>query len=381
MVSTSRAWLALALAGALLAVQPAGRVSAQAKKEDKKDVKRVTFKTHDGVELNGTYYPSPGGSKKDATVLFLHDFDPKAGGNSHKGGTDKFAERLQTEGYSVLTFDFRGFGESKTVDPAFWRNKTNALQVKMKSKGETIDHKDFQLSYYPNLAQDVAAAKAFLDRKNDARELNSGNVIVIGAGQGATVGSMWLASQCRLRRDTAVMPLPLAPPGMLADPEAKDIACAVWLSISPRLGHSDVGGRVKQWTRMAARDQKVPMAFVYGSNDTKGDNFAKELLKNINAGAKLKLDYTGEKSVDGNSGTGVDLLGSATERWIMKDYLAPVLEKRGSKEWTERRLRESRFYYAIPLNPSNPNGPAKRTLAKQAGEEVPVVDMVTFFGR
>src|SRR5438874_1289007 len=110
MVSRTRLTLGLALLG--LWLFSCQSVFAQAAK--KADAKRVTFKTYDGVELAGTFYPAGGTAKKDATVLLLHDFDHKSGGNSHQDRWDELAERLQQEGYSVLSFDFRGFGESKT---------------------------------------------------------------------------------------------------------------------------------------------------------------------------------------------------------------------------------------------------------------------------
>jgi len=375
MVFNSRTRLALGLAvAALLALLPGARVEAQPAKAD---AKRVTFKTADGVELAGTYYPS--GGKKEATVLFLHHFDPKGGGNSHTDGWDKLAERLQKEGYSVLSFDFRGFGESKSVDASFWANpkfRDNMTMVKRKGKGETIDQKDFNGAYYVNLVQDVAAAKAFLDRKNDAREVNSSNIILIGAGQGATIGSMWLASECRLYRDTT----PLAFRPMLAgDPEGKDVACAIWLGVSPRLGTADVGPRVKGWTKLAGTQLKIPMAFVYAKDDNTGANFAQDCLKNIKEGVKEKLEYTGEKVIPGTAVTNSKLLGvNGTEDWIVKSYLAPVLEKRGSKEWAERKVREGRYFYAPKKDASGTPLPVLPA-AKLSGEEVPVVNISTFY--
>src|SRR5262249_35021117 len=159
------------------------------------------FHSADGVELSGTYFPSAAG-KKDACVLLLHDFDSKKGGNSHQDGWDALAGRLQAEGYAVLSFDFRGFGESKTVGKSFWdirRTPHNNMVRRRKGSPDSVDHKDFNIGYYPYLVNDIAAAKAFLDRRNDAREVNSANVIVVGAGNGATLGAMWMASECRRR--------------------------------------------------------------------------------------------------------------------------------------------------------------------------------------
>src|SRR5262245_26381536 len=106
------------LAGLSLALA-AWTGSASAAEDAQSD--RVSFSACDGVELSGTFYPSPRGKKdKDAVVLLLHDFDHRKGGGSH-GDWDKLAEKLQKEGYSVLSFDFRGFGGSKSVRDDFWK--------------------------------------------------------------------------------------------------------------------------------------------------------------------------------------------------------------------------------------------------------------------
>jgi len=389
MVFMSRTRLVVGLVVALLAALPAARVDAQAAKEKAKFAP-VSFKTYDGVELAGHFY-SPVGPRKDATVLFLHHFDHKAGGNSTVDGWPKFAEKLAEEGYSVLSFDFRGFGSSKAGDSAvFWgaRNRENSLMVKRgKGKGETIDQKDFTAGYYKHLVQDVAAAKTFLDLKNDANEVNSGNLIVIGAGQGATIGAMWLASECRRRRDNT--PLGLLPGTMLGDPEGKDVAAAIWLTISPRLGTQDVGGLVQSWTKVAAKESKINMAFIYGKGDKSGDTFAQRCLDNAfperKPPKKAKMpDFTGDKAIDDAEVTDSKLLAKTfgTEKWIIKSYLEPLMEKRGAPVRVQRKNKDSRFYYVIPL-PGNPN-PAigRKILAKQVNDEgPPVVDLNTFFGR
>src|SRR5207248_3227794 len=66
----------------------------------------------------------------------------------------------------------------------------------------TISHKDFNFGYYPYLIADIAAAKAFLDSKSDARELNSSNLIIIGAGEGALLGQAWVKSEFYRKKAT-----------------------------------------------------------------------------------------------------------------------------------------------------------------------------------
>jgi alpha-beta hydrolase superfamily lysophospholipase len=377
MLSTARTRLALGLALAGLLWAPTQAVRSQAAK-GKADFKRVTIKTGDGAELQGYFYPG-GGGKKDATVLLLHHFDPKKGGSSQTDGLPLLAERLQKEGYSVLTFDFRGFGESKTVGKEFWdlrRSPYNqfARRTKIgKNLPESIDHAQFNPAYYPYLANDVAAAKAYLDRRNDAGDLNSSNLVLIGAGEGASVGALWLRSECSRHRDKN----PLAPalrPDLVAEPESKDVACAVWLSVQPTLGGRP-NPMVRNWLVDAGRAFKVPMAFIYGDKDTRSVNFAESCLKAIKAGApKGKMEFTGKKPIEDTELSGAALLraGSVAERFIVKDYLEPALEKRGSKESVRRKVQEQRYFYKI--------GP-RLSLAKPAGDDVPRVGVSLFLGR
>src|SRR5262249_8605842 len=167
--------LALGLGLAVAALSGAAAGGAGAQEEKKADFKRVPFRTGDGVELQGTFYPSPTG-KRDACVLLLHNIDMRKGGSSHPDGWGHLAEGVQKDGYEVLSFDFRGFGESKGVGKEFWdarKNPHNQMLKGARKQPDSIDQKDFPVNYYPYLTTDIAAAKAFLDRKNDAGEVNS----------------------------------------------------------------------------------------------------------------------------------------------------------------------------------------------------------------
>src|SRR5437660_140154 len=83
----------------------------------------VKFDTLDGVTLKGTFFtadPVAPAKPKNATVLLLHNIDKDKGGSSHQDGWDDLAKALSAQGYSVLSFDFRGFGKSHEVSEAFW---------------------------------------------------------------------------------------------------------------------------------------------------------------------------------------------------------------------------------------------------------------------
>jgi hypothetical protein len=375
-LSRTRFLAGLALLAAALLL--GGTARGQAAKA-KANAKGVSFQTSDFVKIEGELYPAAAGGKKEGVVMMLHDFDLKNGGGSQVGEWPKLAATLQAQGYTVLTFDFRGFGNSKQVDKDFWTVAHNnpakgfikpPKRFNPNAPPETVSHNEFRLGYLPYLVNDIAAAKAYLDRRNDAKDLNSGNLVVIGAGHGATLGAMWLANECRRKRDTNVPPALM--PTLTPQPEISDVACAVWLSIKPSVG---VRVPLRPWIMEAGRKHKVPMAFIFGKSDSTGDQLARSLDKAIkgNAGAKSKdFPNTGFYAVPGSKLTGVKLLASdGVDEWTMK-YLDKVLEARGSKEQKDRKSESSQYWYVWPMNPKN-----IRKLSKKAGQEAPQVDVAS----
>jgi pimeloyl-ACP methyl ester carboxylesterase len=175
--------------------------------------KSVDIVTVDQVELKGKYFPSTKG-KNAPCVLMLHAIGETENSTNKEWYT--LARTLQKRGYAVLIFDFRGHGESKIVKPGtpnpnpqlavkgFWDENFNQKFVKglvaKKPRPTEINFKDFSPEYYTFLCNDIAAAKAFLDDRNDAGECNSGNLILIGAKDGATLGALWLNSECQRHR-------------------------------------------------------------------------------------------------------------------------------------------------------------------------------------
>jgi pimeloyl-ACP methyl ester carboxylesterase len=361
--------LGAALILALSTGQQAGAQDKPAKPE------AVTFETQDGVKLSGTFYPSNKG-KKAPTALLLHNLTK--GGNSHEDGWDALAVALQKKDYAVLSFDFRGYGLSNQVIPRqFWTAvTTTAPQVLYNRKyvkgfslanpPETIDQKDFLPSYYPVLTLDVAAAKAYLDRRNDNGDLNASNFVLIGAGEGATVGAIWLASEWH--RFRGVLPMgaganpPLALYKLEAEPEGRDQTAAIFLSISPTLGGNRIGN-IDRYISEVGKVQKVPMLFVFGKQDKNGDADALKYMQDIvgrdyTHGGKRSdaFSYTGAYAVEGTMLAGSKLLNNAlpTEGYIAKDYLDSVMEKKGGVEWRQRRFDEGVYFWNFQVGDKFP---------------------------
>jgi pimeloyl-ACP methyl ester carboxylesterase len=340
----------------------------------------INFETGDGVKIVGTFWPSSKG-KKAPVVMLLHDFKYGKGGNSKADGWNSLAEALNKEGYAVLAFDFRGHGNSTSVTNAFWMppNVHNIKGMKAPPNPaklpETISHTGFLPSYYPQFVNDIAAAKAFLDRKNDGAELNSSNLIVIGAGEGATLGAIWMVSEWQKARATQGVGMVGAP--KLHDPEGKDFVCAVWLDISPTV--AGAGMPYTRWCVDLGKTHKMPMGFVYGKEVKTSDERAARVLgaiiPNFERGKPAKdpaYEFTGEKALPTKL-TGSQLLHKEldTEKFIVQDYLKVVMDKHQVTEWRSKDSQMSKQYWIFPNMLPHP--------AKMEGELAPLPIPVSRF--
>lgn len=247
----------------------------------------VKFDTADKVDIHGTYYPSNKG-KKAFTVLMLHAIGPKQ--SSTSDDWSKLAEELQKAGCAVLTFDFRGHGKSTTVDKDFWafpENQRGVTGFSPTKPKDSILQTDFRPNYTPVLVNDIMAAKQYLDRRNDAGECNSGKLIILGAGEGATLGLLWAYSEY-----SRFKALPGFPIRFETKPEGKDLAGFIGLSMSSSLG-SNRSAPVATWLKQIGVEEKVPVAFVFGSEDPSSKTLALGWLKNT-----LKVDTTKNEPTD-----------------------------------------------------------------------------------
>jgi pimeloyl-ACP methyl ester carboxylesterase len=343
----------------LILLAPA--IRAQGKTEN------IKFKTVDGVTIKGNFYP--GENNNAPTVMLLHNVNE----NRKKKNWNNLAVELQKRGYAVLTFDFRGHGESTSVEPdVFWtkQHALNYLVPGSREKAQSIDNK-FGKGYLPALVNDIAAAKAFLDKKNDAKEnCNSSRLILIGAETGATLGALWLKSEWQ-RYPAQLNPLgkPLVGPfgRLLADirkpAEGSAVINCVWLSISPTLGGRQVS--LENLLYKAARDKATPMAFMYSKEDTNGKTVAKnlenKLVVQVKQGGKLvpdtKYRFTGAVPVDSGKLKGQELLQQKTIQGIV-DYLDEAAKDRG-EDWTDREFRKTAYVWYFGPAPTQ-NVTAKR---------------------
>ena len=356
----------------------------------------INFRTHDGVLLSGKFYPSAK-PKDGASIILLHDFTYRKGGDSSQDGWEKLALDLQAAGQSVLSFDFRGHGKSVGVSPNFWLQPHNLVLpgAKMQNKPAKINSSEFTTAYYPNLVNDIAAAKSFLDIKNDDGDANSSNIIVIGAGEGATLGALWMASEWR-RLSCTVEDIPqnggilnLKPVGpkkiylkanAAEDAEGSALLAAIWLSISPTIAGKNYSTQIQSWLKdiTMPRTRRVQMAFVTGTDDKTRDDFSQNLLKRVKRGytrdekkadPKAKSSTSPDQKFTGefkykSKNVGSKLLEEANDD-IVKNYVM-LMTKKGEntlRTFSRKRIEDASYsWFFGPLDPKtgNPNIPANQ---------------------
>jgi pimeloyl-ACP methyl ester carboxylesterase len=221
---------------------------------------RVEFATGDGVKLVGQFYPSTKDRNSRAVLLI-----PPIGSATGERAWQDLAQALQGKGYAVLSFDFRGHGSSTEVLPEFLSYAHNRLVRTVRLnvlQQPKLLARDFPPAYWPHLVNDIAAARSLLDHKNDLGELNSRYLVVIAAGRGAALASLWLAAEWQRYEAPGFGVLA----GGKSDAEGKAIAAAVWLSLDPsRLGRAAFP--VDTWLANVGRSHRTPMLFLAGQED------------------------------------------------------------------------------------------------------------------
>lgn len=299
---------------------------------------KIKFDTVDGVQIRGNFFA---GKRNAPVVMILHDYENQS---STKEWTN-LAESLQKAGYSVLAFDFRGHGLSTEISdaPTFWNYKPNAYGMKnakaVQARG-TLEFKDFKPEYRNSLVNDIAAAKAYLDRRNDTGACNSAATILIGAEDGATLGAIWLNSETHRFK---LVPNMFGMPVAYKDPEAKDVTACLWLTISPKLGSHTFS--IEKTLYRSGRLQEIPMLFLYGGDDKPAMTRAKGLEKYLKD-AKLKAGskFTKSIGVPGTTLAGSALLKASGADKAIIEWLDEVVLAR-APEWLEKNFLKNQYIW------------------------------------
>ena len=248
----------------------------------------VSFKSVDGVKLSGLFYKALDAAKP--VVLMLHDYkaDPSA------GVWDDTARLCLAKGFNVLRFDFRGHGKSTEVIPGeFWVRRENSSLINGGTAANVatktaIKHADFRPAYFPMLVQDIAAARNYLDQLNDSGTVNTSTVYLLGAGDAAGLGFLYMASEWsreRIKPNVGVPAQYVSPRRALfpsAEPAGPDIGGAIWLG--PTRNTSLLLTSLKQWCLNPATVElrsQTRMLFLYGDKDPKSSDFSRQLFNDV----------------------------------------------------------------------------------------------------
>lgn len=86
-------------------------------------MERITFKNEAGLTLVGHFYAAPSKS----IIIMTHGF---LSNKSSSGRFDRFAIKLQQNGYNVLTYDCSGYGESDDTAIHFAKQVTDLRAAK-----------------------------------------------------------------------------------------------------------------------------------------------------------------------------------------------------------------------------------------------------------
>jgi hypothetical protein len=328
--------------------------TAAAQTAGEKDRQQVPIQTVDGVELVGNYLRGNQG-RDTPCVILVH----RLGGDSTRSDWLGLARDLNQAGFAVLTFDLRGHGKSTTVDPAkFWsvaanrqliRPERGASSAAALSKKTTIKFDEFQPRYLPMLVNDVLAARRFLEVKNDAGELNTSSIVVIGAQEGAALGLLFTASEFARQYRVGVVPLQSEGTRHIA---GEDIAAGVWLSL-PLTTSQGIRFNTENWIKAypVIRD-KVPMCFVYGERDRKSKDDADAVLRGLSVSGREKHKLDTKIELKGTDLAGQALLGQSVLNVNAQivAHVKKVMTERKAIPWT-RVQTEVNVIHLVNLRP------------------------------
>jgi hypothetical protein len=331
LVSAVMVLLVVGLTG-LAQVPPAAQKTTAPPVTEQDRPQVVPITTVDGAELEGSYFRGTSG-RDTPCVLMVHRLGSDRARDANWLG---LALALKRAGFAVLTFDLRGHGKSKSVRPEFWTVAANRELIRggrATRKPTTISHEDFQARYIPMLVNDILAARRFLEDKNDAGELNTNSIFVLGAQEGASLGLLFAAAE--FQRVYRVGFVPLQSDGT-AHIAGEDIAGVVCLSLTTRTSQG-TSFNADNWVRSHPQiREKVSMCFVYGEDDKAAKMDADSVLRTLRNDnrEKSKLDTT--IALKGTKLAGASLLSQPVlnVQSSVVNYLLATMKARKAIPWS-----------------------------------------------
>jgi hypothetical protein len=343
-----RFWvLAAVLIGIIAAASP-----AQTPQPD--DKTPITFDSADHVRLSGTFYKGSKGIESPA-VMMIHRFNSDRTAKGWESLATHLRDKLNC---SVLTFDLRGHGGSKSVNTNFWNFEHNKNGIRgghaAKTKSEILAS-EFKPTYWPILLNDMAAARYYLDQQNDAQTCNASSIIVIAAQESAGLAIGWTCHEW----DRRIVPsgtslLTVTPTGHVP---GEDIACGVWLGPAARGG--SVTFKDADWISKNSKvRESTPMFFLYGKDDPNASMVASvyAALRKPPDGARTKHNLDKDEKLNTKL-PGQDLVGNAAldVNKKVEAYVEEILQKRKNVVWKSMNAAPPTIFPIAVLGFQPPN--------------------------
>lgn len=311
------------------------RSPVQAQAQKLPDKQKFNAVTPDGVRLVGDFYPSPKG-RNGPVIMLLHAVGRSATKDalSRKNFPPAFIEELQSKGYAVLTFDFRGYGESTQVEPKFWNANPLGLPVNPMNPPSSIEAKQFtQPRHFLSMGNDLIAAKEWLNLANNGGDCNSASTVIVACEESGMLALCWAYAEYL---DPARRKDPLNP---ASEQQGKDIAAFIFFSFRDSLNGVGIGTRLPSWFAKCPDLRDTPMANNVGAEDSSGRSSWQRVLTYIRPEthkAKFEARGTGMNVVKSKLIGHRLLTGVANfkaEEWI-DGYLNKFLS--GDRRWRQQ---------------------------------------------
>lgn len=303
--------------------------------QDKKLPEKQKFNatTADGVKLVGEFYPSPKG-RNGPVILLLHAVGRSETKDalSCKNFPPAIIEGLQERGYAVLTFDFRGYGESVQVEPKFW--DTINLPYNRANPPSTVEAKQFvQLQHFLSMGNDLTAAKDWLNLANNSGDCNSAATVIVACEETGVLALAWAYVEyvdLQRRKDPTIP---------TSEPQGKDLSAFIFYGYRDTLNSLPLGNRLSVWFNKVPDLRDTPMANNVGVEDSRSQASWKRTLTFIRPELhKKKYEERGtgtnlikSKLVGHRLLTGV--ANYKAEEWI-PNYLDKYLS--GDRRWRQQ---------------------------------------------
>ncbi|MEO2089992.1 MAG: hypothetical protein ABGY75_10910 [Gemmataceae bacterium] len=307
----------------------------------------VTLTTGDWANLSARYYTGDRGGRSPA-VIILDDL----GDDARPAACDAVARRLAKDGFTVLCFDFRGCGRSRSVEPDFWDDPNNRQLMKgskADTLAETIRLAEFKPGYLPTLVNDVAAARSYLERRNDGMECNTNQIYLVGFGRGATLGQMWVAAEWARYRVSG------SSGKRAARPEGKAVAGCVWVRPAHDLDRQVIP--LPDLIKNLTAKRTAMVGLIHAAGDLAGEQFARQCVESSSTSSRGRWVAS---AVLPRSGAAMGDRDEVIEQAVK--YVTEIRKVQESPPWDDHDFVNRRYVWAVA-------GSAVSIQAKDDGDE------------